>query len=91
MGHRELVDLGVKLGDVCLAPAIPTIGSFVEDARELVDGLLLPDPDQVGAQRVPACQLGDGVLAPDGLQGDFGLELSRILLLLRHYEPSLSR
>jgi hypothetical protein len=68
----------VELRDLGFASGLPLAGFVVEDARELVDGLLLPEPDQVGVQGMPACQLGDGVLAPDGLQGDLGLELSRI-------------
>jgi hypothetical protein len=55
----------VELGDLGLAPALPLAGFVIEDARELVDGLLLPQPDQVGVQGMPACHLGDGVLAPE--------------------------
>jgi hypothetical protein len=80
----------VELGDLGFAPAIPLASFVVEDACELVDGLLLPQPDQVGVQPMPACQLGDGVLAPDGLQGDLGLELSRIAFPFRHRGSSSS-
>ena len=65
----------MELGNLGLAPDLPLAGFVVEDTRELVDGLLLPQPDQVGVQGMPACQLGDGVFAPDGLQGDLGLDL----------------
>src|SRR4051794_35381457 len=75
---HQLANFGVELGNLGLASVLPLTGFVVEDARELLDGLLLPEPDQVRVQGMPACQLGNGVLALDGLQGHLGLELSRI-------------